>query len=257
MADENAEKNRNDRPNAMDVYNFLWRGRDFELSHLWQRSVFLAVFLLGIASAYGVYFKDVFLEQFKVSNCSVNACTYMERSQIFIFGVVPILITILGIIFSKLWIMMAKGSKSWQEIYEDSIAKVNDTNGFWDDESIKRIYGYEINNLIFGELRSAKKPDKCLFSTEGGEFSVSKINVMIGIVFLFVFSLLFLGHTWWALYASKDMFSKLRIPMCLYFCVAFFIAIIAILLVFWICYCIERKVLSSYWKSIYKIKCSC
>ena len=72
MADGSAEKNRNDRPNAMDVYNFLWRGRDFELSHLWQRSVFLAVFLLGIASVYGVYFKDIFLEQFKDNHQDVN-----------------------------------------------------------------------------------------------------------------------------------------------------------------------------------------
>ena len=56
-----SNKNRNSKPNAMDVYEFLWRGRDFELSHLWHRSVFL----LGITSIYSIYFKDVFLEQFK------------------------------------------------------------------------------------------------------------------------------------------------------------------------------------------------
>jgi len=64
-----------------------------------------------------VYFKDVFFEQFKTSNCSVNACTYIERNQIFVFGIVPILIATLGIIFSKLWVMMAKGSKAWQEVF--------------------------------------------------------------------------------------------------------------------------------------------
>ena len=25
---------------AMDIYKYLWKGRDFELDHLWQRSVF-------------------------------------------------------------------------------------------------------------------------------------------------------------------------------------------------------------------------
>ena len=48
-------KNENDRPTAKDIYDYLWRGRDFELEHLWQRSIFLAVFLLGIASAYPLY----------------------------------------------------------------------------------------------------------------------------------------------------------------------------------------------------------
>ena len=123
MSNENNE--RGDKPNAMDVYEFLWRGRDFELSHLWQRSIFIAVSLLGIASIYSIYFKDIFLEQFKTDNPSIEKCY-----QVCIFGVVPIVITTIGIIFSELWIMMAKGSKMWYEIYEDSISKVSKSTNF-------------------------------------------------------------------------------------------------------------------------------
>lgn len=254
-----------DQPNALDVYEFLWRGRDFELSHLWQRSIFLAVFLTGILGIYSIYFKDVFLEQFKTSNkimnvrgcvnidANINDSGYRDSSKIFVFGIVPMVISILGIIFSKLWIMMAKGSKAWYEAYEHSIASCNEAvGGLWGDESIKRIYGSKINNLIFGELKSAKRPDKCLFSTAAGEFSVSKINIMVGIVFLVIFAGLFLVHTAWTLYLSKDMLSQLR-PMCACFYIGLCVFISAILLVFYICYLIERKVLSSYWEGIYKI----
>ena len=106
MADENPEKNRNDRPNAMDVYNFLWRGRDFELSHLWHVSVLLAVFILGIAGIYAVYFKDIFVPYFIMNSSKITECA----SPILLFVFVPVVITALGVVFSILWIMMANVS---------------------------------------------------------------------------------------------------------------------------------------------------
>ena len=118
------------------------------------------------------------------------------------FGIVPIAITVIGIIFSILWIMMAKGSKAWQEIYEDSIAKVSVIKEFWCNKSFNEVYGEtKDNEFLFGNLslKDGTKCDKCLFSTAGGAFSVSKINVMIGIVFLIIFVLLFFGHVLWTL----------------------------------------------------------
>ena len=141
-------KNERDKPNALDVYNFLWQGRDFELSCLWQRSIFLGAFLLGIATMYAVYFKDVFICQF--ASCNQFKGVF---GQILVFGFVPILITAIGIIFSELWIMMAKGSKAWYEIYEDSIAKVSKSTNFWEGISIKNDKGMEIlDELKFGKL---------------------------------------------------------------------------------------------------------
>ena len=36
-----------------ELYQELWQGRDFEINHLWQRSIFLGAFMLAIAAGYG------------------------------------------------------------------------------------------------------------------------------------------------------------------------------------------------------------
>lgn len=251
MANESAEKNRNDRPNAMDVYNFLWRGRDFELSHLWQRSVFLAMFLLGIASAYGVYFKDVFLKLFQTEEQAIGC------NQIFIFGIVPMAIAILGVVFSKLWIMMAKGSKAWQEIYEDSIAKMSGIREFWNaviiEECDRNTGKFLSEEFLFGNLslKDATKCDKCLLSTAGGAFSVSKINVMIGIVFLLMFGVLACSHAVWTVCALLKLYNLLTISNCSCLFVILFVLLLIMNLIF-MCCCIKKKCSSSYLEEFVK-----
>lgn len=51
-------------PTAMDIYAYLWKGRDFELDHLWQRSVFLGAFLLAVAALYIGYMKEFFIPKY-------------------------------------------------------------------------------------------------------------------------------------------------------------------------------------------------
>lgn len=53
-------------PTAMDIYKYLWKGRDFELDHLWQRSVFLAAFVLAVAALYTGYMKEFFIPKYAV-----------------------------------------------------------------------------------------------------------------------------------------------------------------------------------------------
>ncbi|MGI5068417.1 hypothetical protein [Treponema denticola] len=225
------------KPNAMDVYNFLWRGRDIELAHIWHRSIFFAVFIMGITSIYAIYFKDIFIHQFIKKD--LFDCT----APMLVFGLIPIAITVIGIIFSMLWIMMAKGSKAWYEIYEDSIAKISDIDVFWDHQSIKNIYGDSIKELIFGKLSLKKetKCDKCLFSTNGGQFSVSKINIMIGIVFFILYIGLFIFHIGWMI----RLYSCNHIPTlnCICFIISCFIIAGSIC---FICCFITKKVSSSY-----------
>ena len=36
-----------------EIHEKLWRCRDFELSHLWQRSIFLSAFLILCFTGYG------------------------------------------------------------------------------------------------------------------------------------------------------------------------------------------------------------
>lgn len=232
-------KDKKDIPNAMDVYNFLWRGRDIELAHIWHRSIFFAVFIMGITSIYAIYFKDIFIYQFIKKNSFDCTC----RAQILVFGLIPIIITVMGIIFSILWIMMAKGSKAWYEIYEDSIAKISDIDGFWDHQSIKDVYKKSIDEFTFGNLSLKKetKCDQCLFSTNGGAFSVSKINIMIGIVLFILYIGLFIFHIGWMIYLY--VYNHFTAFNCICFIISCFI--IAGNICFICCY-ITKNVSSSY-----------
>lgn len=156
-----------------DIYKESWEGRNFEISHLWQRSVFLAVFMLAIASAYG---KTIFNMVFEMSE--IENITYQQH-------IVALVICYLGMIFSMLWIMMGKGSKYWYEKYEQAID--------W----------YIYNSDIFGEI-SEEEPyhgnlpkidtSENLFSTMAARYSVSRVNIAIGIIALIVYSFLTVIH---------------------------------------------------------------
>ena len=184
-----------------DLYEELFKCRDFEIDHLWQRSVFLGAFLLAVAAGYGTFvnehIKDILSAPVKQeADCSVK----IESEQYEIEAVktagndngVPsecfhgicLGLAGLGIVFSQLWIMMAKGSKRWQEKFEESIA-------FFYKEKTgikvkKELFGEEITQLIlnesipyFGKLHD-KAINNSLVSTKGGEYSVSRINIIVG-----------------------------------------------------------------------------
>lgn len=152
-----------------DIYYTLWRCRDFELSHLWQRSIFLSAFLLLCFTGYGV----LILKIAENSECTLN---------LHILGAV---LGIVACIFSHMWIMMAKGSKAWYEKYEKEISSFE--NNEYIEENAK--------NLI-KENRERKELDlnNCPFSTKGGEFSPSRINIGIGIVSLVIWGIAFIFH---------------------------------------------------------------
>lgn len=200
-----------------DVYKELWRGRDFEISHLWQRSVFLAVFMLAIAGAYGTYMmKMMFPEdsntnkflitstnieenktlkielkidnQTETDNVDENTKEKIITSEIY-QKIVPIFLTYLGIVFSMMWVMMAKGSKRLYEEYERGIDKMIE------DE----IFNHAVDDNYYpchGNLPKVEK-DKlsdCLFSVKAGDYSPSKINIAIGIATLIFWGGLCLLH---------------------------------------------------------------
>ena len=45
-----------------ELYQELWQGRDFEINHLWQRSIFLGAFMVAIAAGYGGLVNEHFKE---------------------------------------------------------------------------------------------------------------------------------------------------------------------------------------------------
>lgn len=205
-----------------DVYDELWRGRDFEISHLWQRSVFLAVFMLAIAGGYGTYMMKVMFPSGesnieKICGTLKNEANQMKNADISFeikkLGniekykkLTPIFLTYLGIIFSMMWIMMAKGSKYCFERYElgiDSIIEDRTFNQTVDDTKVP-CHG----NLP--DLEDKKKSDYIL-SPLAGRYSVSKINITIGIVALLFWCCLNILHIHDVVpnYIGNDLFSSL------------------------------------------------
>ncbi|UTC62394.1 hypothetical protein E4O05_00280 [Treponema sp. OMZ 787] len=277
MADTSKDEQK-DRPTAKDIYDYLWHGRDFELEHLWQRSIFLGAFLLGIASVYAFYVKDIFIPHLSPNQITVTLNADKKEAEgsteytliinpnnnpetktsikkdksfslLFTFGAVPILISLLGIIFSVLWIIMGKGSKAWYEIYESNLAKMSSNPRFWKSEDeaegkseLDKIFCNKTtgrySEYVFGRLKNCHGDpiDKSLFSTAAGSFSVSKVNIMIGIISFKFFILALFFHIYWL---CKTIFAYPWPPILISFPTAILLLILLI-------YRLKKKLGSSY-----------
>ena len=234
-----------------DVYDELWRGRDFEISHLWQRSVFLAVFMLAIAGGYGTYMIKVMFPEGESNiekicgtlkneakthgdyrNCKRASIDIEKEENLKVYlkihesekeeqsgniekykKITPIFLTYLGIIFSMMWIMMAKGSKYWFEKYELGINKILENKQFKDGD---KEFNPGIANADIphhGKLPEPKDDDVCdyILSPLAGRYSGSKINITIGIVALLFWCCLNILHIFEVIkdYFYNDFFSFL------------------------------------------------
>ena len=155
-----------------DLYQHLWEGRNIELSHFWQRSIFLTGVFVVLLSSYG---KVVFAMYFPESG-GINS---LPIQHLIAWG-----LSFLCLVFSILWIMMSKGSKYYYERYEESL------NSLIEKSSL-------LNNTTENMPRHGKldyPPDERysdnIFSTHAGGYSVARINIAIGIIGIFVFAIL-------------------------------------------------------------------
>lgn len=156
------------------VHERLYRCRDLEISNLWQRSIFLSVFMVLCFTAYGYLIAKILdfnktVQEYDIMylNCSAVA-----------------LASISGI-FSYLWICMAKASKAWYEVYERAVAEFEEE--YFVELGIP--YKYTMGKM------SPYKVDKNILSTNGGTFSPSRINIIIGIVCLIIWSAIAIVHS--------------------------------------------------------------
>ncbi len=85
-----------------DVYVGLWKCRDFELSHLWQWSVFLVTFLVLVFTGYGK------LLEFYFSRDSTPGGPH--SLGVIQFHGMAVGLSCAGLFVSTLWVCMAKGS---------------------------------------------------------------------------------------------------------------------------------------------------
>lgn len=169
---------------TQDVYRTLWRCRDFELSHLWQRSVFLSAFLVLCFTGYGVVIMNFDDKEFVAGGTNSLA----------------IVLCVVGFVFSCMWVMMGKGSKAWYERYERAIVAFSENEKYMTKEAAR------IGGFNYQEIDHYEKPEQnnCLLSGKGGAFSPSKINIAVGQVSMILWILAFMFHAYVAL---ADCFS--------------------------------------------------
>src|SRR5690554_1875374 len=171
--------------------------RAIEINNLWQRSVFLGTFLVLGYTGYGVLINNMIFGNFKVDN--LNLLHFITCA-----------LACVNIIFSVLWIAMAKGSKAWYEVYENAIH-------FVENSDRERYSWKEIRceiDLRRREMNQGKEsknqnkkcedrnnPDKfknikndCIFSTKAGGYSPAKINIALGQISFFIWILVLFIH---------------------------------------------------------------
>lgn len=169
------------RVSHKELRETFYKLRDFEISNLWQRSVFLSALLVLFFPAYGVL----------VSKLIENADKHI------IYHEICCALALCAIIFSIIWIMMAKGSKAWFEVYEKRICEIEDEEDLEIDEK-------------YSMLNMGKKPwslDSNLLSGKAGRYSVSKLNILIGQSLFFLWIIVFIIHYIGAIVSFSNMYN--------------------------------------------------
>lgn len=212
----------NEKVTKNDLHDKLWEGRDFELSHLWQRSIFLATFIVALFTIYfsvldsftspDTPFENSKLEIIANENLEIEGLAKTDEAMLAImhdedksivdkpsFQLIALdVICLFGFIFSVLWICMAKGSKYWYERHENGIDAAQ-RNSFFNDELGKECRNefyealWESGNYTYiprhGALPEADH-DYRIFHLNGARFSASKINIIIGYIFVIAWAIL-------------------------------------------------------------------
>lgn len=232
-----------------DLYEKLWASRDFEINHLWQRSIFLATFIVAL---FTLYFSalNAFLSsdntfpdetEAKISYRIITEpddipdeiYPYLSESAVIskennesmkdkpCFQLLALYgICLFGFSFSVLWICMAKGSKYMYERHENGIGAAQEHKGFFTDdlqneidiEWYENLWNAGQNGYIprHGALPLSDY-DFRMFKFNGARYSSSKINIAIGYLFVFAWILLSLLNLVFTFSDIKEFFFGLDI----------------------------------------------
>lgn len=221
--------NKEDFLSKRDFYEQYWKCRDFELKTLWQRSIFLGSFLILCFTGYGAFFEKAFISE---NTCLVlgSCCNLSEK----IFEhVIADVLALIGMVFSMLWIAMAKGSKAWYERYEKAIESIEKEMQSFSSTYEQGACAFGYNNRLFYHNPDL---DENILSGKGGPFSPSKINIALGQVSLVIWIAVFCFHIFFILgqifngqlcsklFAETSIFSILFCLVLLTFLTVFFAA---------------------------------
>ena len=198
----NATDKDSDRVSRKDLHEKLWESRSFEINHLWQRSIFLATFIVAL---FTLYFStlNLYYTEFDLSQPSIEQDEKTDESNRKIEYKTPVFLVLeticfFGFQFSVLWICMARGSKYMYERHENGIEEAYRKGSFeekLDLEVSKEFYEvlWESGDYTYIPRHGAlplSDYDYRAMHLEGGKFSSSKINIIIGYIFSSVWILL-------------------------------------------------------------------
>ena len=153
-----------------------------------------------------------------------------KKEVLFNYNLLCFAICFISIIFSILWIYMFKGSKAHYELYERAITKFEKK-----PMKIKK-------RFVMGRLKRKNIPiDQNLFSTNGGNFSPSRINILIGQISLILWIFAIMCHLFEIMGCSlsKCIIQNEK-------CNSIILVILAIILFLYIFFVINKNAKSSY-----------
>ena len=130
----------------------FYQCRRFEATNLWRRSFLLSIFLVFCFAVYGALASEILTAG--RSRLRGGAARNVVR---------------------LIWIMMAKGSKAWYEVYERYIFEIEQEEA----EGLKIPERYRL-----GALCRPWEMNGNLFSKKAGRYSPSRLNITIGSVTL-------------------------------------------------------------------------
>ncbi|MCF0216238.1 MAG: hypothetical protein HUK21_07165 [Fibrobacteraceae bacterium] len=182
MCQSNEDKN---RLTKKELYQLYWHCRDFEIDKLWQRAMLLAPMLILCYTGYGAFFIKSFVDNNGINQCLCDGTQPANH-------IIALLIACMGMILSVFWILMMKASKAWVEVYEQAISAM-DSNGSLYPKGFENAGDFHMEKLP--EYKKANKFNSCIFSTKGGCFSPSRINIAVGIFSFVVCFFLFIFHS--------------------------------------------------------------
>lgn len=194
------------------IIDKLFEGYNREINTLWQRSVFLAAFITGVAVIYGNMLEKA------IGLKSINRTLFLS------YTVMLSVVSLIGILLSLLWIFMSKASKANCEIYELKIGAMSkkfeidavmctekmDKDSFIDETGVEPSLLGHVNHKIVAEyIGYTSLPENKFFSLNAGPYSVSRINILLGYIFLiFWFVILSLHLQNWVVTINRNIINS-------------------------------------------------
>ena len=232
--------NKNNKEFKLHIENWkmAWEKRDFELSHLWQRSIFITTFIILVYTGYGAIWLNVLKSDISLiqivnttkENSDNEILTNLNKdyqynsnndSLFMIANCISIFIAILGYTLSLLYIMMGKGSKYWYECYEGLINNIEDN-----EKSENKLYIHSAGDYI-----KENKVNNSLLKRVAGNYSVSRINILLGQISALVWFIILFVHITFLIYPKlfnfifSDNIKNISIAVVVTFSIVIFIYI--------------------------------